>query len=111
MKHNDISSLRHAIATLAPTKNRRRYSPSLRARIVALVRAHPERGIVSLAGELDMAPQTLERIVGGARAPLLPVTLIEERSTTAPTFIRGPRGIVVEGLDVNGIAELIRALS
>jgi hypothetical protein len=111
MKHDDISSLRRAIETLAPTKKCRRYSSSLRARIVAVVRAHPERGIVSLARALDMAPQTLERIVGSARSPLLPVTLIEDRSTAAPTLIRGPRGIVVEGLDVNGIAELIRALS
>lgn len=111
MKHNDIASLRLAIASLAPTKNRRRYSPSLRARIVAVVRAHPERGILSLAAALDMAPQTLERIVDSARSPILPVAVIDDRSTNASTLIRGPRGIVVEGLDVNGVAALIRALS
>jgi transposase-like protein len=111
MKQNDISSLRRAIETLAPSKQLRRYSPALRARLVALVRAHPDRGITSLARALGMAPQTLDRITSGARAPLVPVKLIENKTSRSALLVRGPRGIVVEGLDVNGVADLIRALS
>ncbi len=111
MKHNDIPSLRRAIAALGATKYLRRYSPALRTRLVALVRAHREHSIASLARALDMAPQTLERIAGHARAPLVPVRLIDEPAPSSQLLVRGPHGIVVDGLDVKGVAELIRALS
>jgi transposase len=111
MEHNDISSLRREIATLGTTKHLRRYSPALRARLIALVRAHPERGISSLARALDMAPQTLARIAGDARAAVVPVKLVEKHGARSPLLVHGPGGIVVEGLDVNAVADLIRALS
>jgi hypothetical protein len=111
MSQNDISSIRRAIAMLARNKHLRRYPPGLRARLVSLVHAHRERSLWSLAKELDMAPQTLEHIVAGNSAPLVPVRVVREHPSRAALVIRGPRGIVVEGLDVDGVAELIRALS
>ena len=111
MKRNDIPSIRRAIALLAPTKRDRRYPPKLRARLIALVREHPEQSIGSLARALDMAPQTLERIAAGAHTSLVPVQIVERRDARSALIVRGPRGIVVEGLDVDRLADLIRALS
>ena len=96
---------------LAPKKRDRRYPPMLRARLIALVRKRPEESIGSLARALDMAPQTLERITAGVRTSLVPVQIVEGLEARRALVVRGPRGIVVEGLDVDSLAELIRALS
>lgn len=109
--HNDLSSLRRAILALDATKQRRRYPATLRTRLGALVRAHPERSVVSLARALDMAPQTLARIVASTSTALVPVRVVEDPVERAVVRVRGPRGIVVEGLDVAGVAALVRALS
>ena len=111
MSHNDITSTRRAIASLARSKYVRRYPAALRARLVAVVRAHPEKSVASLARALDMAPQTLERIVAEMPAALVPVRVIAKPAASSGLVIRGPRGLVVEGLDVHGVADLIRALS
>ena len=111
--HDDIATLRRAILALDATKQRRRYPAALRARLVALVRAHPERSVVSLARALDMAPQTLAWTVAAASSAtaLVPVRIVEDPVERAEVRVHGPRGIVVEGLDVVGVAALIRALS
>jgi len=111
MIKNDLSSLRDAIAGLAQSKNSRRYPAELRARLVGLVDAHPERSVASLASDLDMPAQTLSRIVSDARPAMVPVRIATSPTQNSPIVIRGPGGIVVEGLDVSGLAELIRALS
>ena len=77
---------------------------------MALVREHSQESIGSLARALDMAPQTLERITAGTRTSMVPVRIVESGARSMLS-IRGPRGIVVEGLDVGGLADLIRALS
>lgn len=103
--------MRRAIAGLASSKQRRRYPPALRARLVALMRAHPEHGIVSLAKSLGMAPQTLSRIASENGAPLVPVRVVAAPALRSSLVVRGPNGIVVEGLDLDGVVMLIRALS
>ena len=111
MSHKDIESVRAAIALLGSNKRLRRYAAPLRARLVALVRTHGETSVAALAKALDMAPQTLERIVAGSRASLVPVRVTAKPAAISTLVVRGPCGIVVEGLDVTGVAELIRALS
>jgi phage terminase large subunit-like protein len=58
-----------------------------------------------------MTPQTLERVVAERRASLVPLRVVAEPAPSSGLVIRGPCGIVVEGLDLNSVAELIRALS
>lgn len=112
MKHQDISSARRAIAALARRKHLRRYPDSLRSRLAALVRAHPEQSVRSLALQLGMAPQTLDRFAADSPAGVLPVRVVREPEPQSPTpIVRGPCGLVVEGLDVAGVADLLRALS
>ena len=111
MSQNDIASVRRAIRSLATEKHRRRYPVTLRARIVAVVHAHPDMAISSLARALDMAPQTLERMASKARTSLVPVRVTANPATRSALVVRGPSGIVIEGLDLNSVAELIRVLS
>jgi hypothetical protein len=109
----DIAFARRAISSLAQMKYRRRYPTALRARLVALVRAHPERSVSSLARALDMAPQTLERIVGGAPSSFVPVRVpgMVAQASSRGLVVHGPRGITIEGFDVADVAELIRTLT
>jgi hypothetical protein len=109
--HHDIADLRRAILALDRTKQRRRYPAALRSRLASFVRAHPERSVVSLARALDMAPQTLLRFVGPMSTTLVPVHIVEDLAETADVVVRGPRGVVVEGLDIAGVAALFKALS
>lgn len=107
--NDDIAAARRAIMALASTKQKRRYSPELRARLAALVRAHPERSAWSIATELDMTPELLYRIVreeGGRRSAIVPVRVVEDEPRR-----RSLRAVVIEGLDVESVAALIRALS
>lgn len=75
--------------------------------------------MASLARELDMAPATLQRIVASAAVPIVPVRVVRTvrprtmrpPAATSPLVVRGPFGLVVEGLDLSGVADLIRALS
>lgn len=108
---DDIAAARRAIAALAPSKYLRRYPAELRAQLARLVRAHPERSVGSLATAIGMAPKTLDGMVGSTPASLIvPVRVIAPASEDSPLRVHGPRGIVVEGLDVAGVAALIRAL-
>jgi DNA-binding transcriptional ArsR family regulator len=110
MKHDDIITARRAVAALSPSKHLRRYPIELRARLAAVVRAHPELSVCSLARRIDMAQQTLERIVTTAPTAFVPVRVVGDQER-ASLRVHGPRGIVVEGLDIAGVADLVRALS
>ena len=110
--NDDVPTIRRAIAALSPSKTQRRYPEALSRRIAALARSHPGRDPSSLARRLDMAPQTLARIVASAPPVVVPVRVVGERAAACEgVVVRGPRGVVVEGLDVAGVAELLRALS
>jgi hypothetical protein len=111
MDQNQISSLRRAIASLARNKYKRRYPPALRSRLTSLVRAHPEKSIASLANTLGMAAITLEKIATETKSRIVPVEIIAEPKASSELIVRGPRGIVIEGFDVDSVAELIRVLS
>lgn len=111
MNHDDIISARRAIAALASSKHLRRYPPELQTRLAAVVRAHSELSLSSLARRLDMAQQTLSRLATSAPAAFVPVRVVGEPAGSTAVRVYGPRGLVVEGLDVAGVAELLRALS
>lgn len=107
--NDDIASARRAIVALALAKQKRRYPPELRARLAALVRAHPERSAWSIATELDMTPELLYRIVredDGRRSAIVPVRVVDDEPRRKQL-----RAVVIDGLDVESAAALIRALS
>ena len=104
--NDDIALVRRAIEALAPKPQLRRYTPEIRAKLVALVRAHPERSPWSLATELGMTPTVLYAMLRDTEPTpaFKPVHIVNDR--------RAPmRAIVIDGVDIEDVACLIRALS
>ena len=87
---NDIAAARRAIEALAPSKYLRRYPAELRAQLVRLVRAHPEQSVGSLATAIDMAPKTLEGMLGSTPASLMvPVRVVAPAREGGPLCVHG----------------------
>ena len=107
--NDDIADARRTIMSLAPRKQLRRYGPELRARLAALVRAHPERTPWSLATELDITPECLYRFVredDAWQSSIVPVRVVDDALRA-----KSLRAVVIDGLDVESAAALIRALA
>lgn len=119
MSRSTAASIRRTIRSLSQHKPSRRYPAELRARIAAHARDELGKGtsLRSLGDALDMAPQTLERFIAehdDGAASFIPVRVSEPKvpgPRASTVVVRGPRGVVVEGLNVEGVASLIRALS
>jgi transposase-like protein len=107
---NDIARLRREIFLLDTCKQRRRYPAALRAKLARLVRARGSP-ISTLARALGMAPQTLARIAAAEVPTLVPVRVVAETSAAQTMRVLGPRGVVIEGLDVAGVAALLKELA
>ncbi len=109
--------IRKSIAKLA-TGGQRRYPPRLRARIADYCRDRVQAGIplTRACSELGVSHPTLVRMLEEAKVPRLRRVRLVARKPTEPDaatspVVRGPGGIVIEGLDVEGVAALVRALS
>ncbi|MEM1031213.1 MAG: transposase [Myxococcota bacterium] len=110
-----LEELGQEIGQLTPGRGRR-YSDELKRRVVAAVqREHAGgRSWSSCARALGIPVQTLSRWLEEVPLGLAlrPVTIVAEpvREEGEPILV-APGGYVVEGLDVYGIAELLRTLA
>lgn len=109
--------IRQAVAKLTDGRGRR-YPRELRSQIAELARARLKSGSSRLAvcQELGVSDPTLVRILAKEPPTMRRVRLAEPTSTlvnvgATKLVVRGPCGVVVEGLDTAGIAALMRALS
>lgn len=116
---NEVEELRGEIAALARHPNSRRYSAELRARVIAWARTRAASGssIGGLCDELGIGEPTLRKFLGkpvrGAakkRAGFKRVKVLS-RAAVERVVMRGPCGTVVEGLSLDGMAELIKRLA
>jgi hypothetical protein len=129
-KRDAEERLRSEIARLGPDKYQRRYDEGLRRRIAIHARARRLAGesMARIARSIGTSEPTLMKILRGstgatrpARVPprsrrsmLVPVTVKRERPLT-PRFapfdgkfaVRGPGGLLIEGLSVDEVAILI----
>lgn len=105
------SELQHIKSALAarPKGPGRRIPPELRRRIAGYARRRATEGAarVAVARELGIAEQTIVRALETSPDELLPIHV----SGSVTATVRGPAGLTIEGLDIEGLAELIRALS
>jgi hypothetical protein len=109
--------IRRSIAKLAGG-GQRRYPQRLRGMIADYCRTRVDGGVplTRVCSELGVGHPTLVRMLEEAKAPRLRRVRIaapkpnEPEAGLAPV-VRGPAGIVIEGLDVEGVAALVRALS
>lgn len=110
------SALRSAIAGLARRKKDRRYPAGLRQQVVAYARRRMAGGASAAAvcAELDIGEPTLTRFLA-ARSKQLSfkqVRLLGPIDTPrAAPLVRGPCGVIVEGLSLNDVVHLVGRLS
>ena len=102
----------------------KRYPKALRRRVISYYGARRAQGVElgEIAQELGLRWRTLDRWVNlPASAPLVPTIApgferVEVRDapllvTRDAIVVRGPAGLCIEGLDMDGLVELIRRLS
>jgi transposase-like protein len=100
---------------LVPPGPRRRFPPELRAELAVYARERLAQGVsqARVASELGVSAPTVARL-GGRAAPraLVPVRVVEDDAPPRVAItVRGPCGLVIEGLDVAGVAALLREVS
>lgn len=104
-----------AALRVAPPGPRRRFPPALRDEMASYVRERLAHGAsqAQVAAELGVSAPTVARL--GARTAtraLVPVRVVEPQEPPRATVtVRGPYGFVIEGLDVAGVAALLKAVS
>lgn len=104
---------RRAVAQRGPVGPRRRYTPELRAMAIAYAkeRVGTGGGFKAIARELGVGRFTLRGWVASAEqsAQFRTVELTDD-APRDQLVVHGPGGVRIEGLDLAGVAELLRRL-
>ena len=104
--------LQQALSTLGPRGKGKPYPQGLLEKLLSYTVARRRQGaqIVEVASELGMNWRTLGRWLGERRG----AKRFERVEVVTPTVavqtlvVHGPRGLRIEGLDIAGVAELVR---
>lgn len=110
--------LRTALSKLGEMGRGKRYPRALLEKMLSYTVARRRQGATLLAvgGELGMNWKTLARWLGERKAARFERVEISAPTPTVPPpmplpiVVHGPRGLRIEGLDVSGVAELLRRL-
>lgn len=110
--------LRAAVQGLARHRTLRRYPPKLRERVTAHARRRLAEGasLSSVVRELDVSEPTLSRFLAREEAGFAALSVVNDAQVAAPErdrrlTLRGPCGVVVEGLAVDEVARLVWMLA
>ncbi len=112
----ELPILREAIENLGPS-TQKRYPKELGQKIERYGRARLAAGAsqTAICEELGIGSPTFKRLLVGGNKESVPLkrVRIDNRigAATASLTVRGPNGVVIEGLDLNGVADLLRALA
>jgi len=108
----DTKALRREVRKSGPARRGRRFPEDLRQRVSAAVRQLREEGAgyVEIGQALGISAETARRMLSErARTQLVPVHVV---AAPQPTLVlTGPHGVRVEGLSVEQVALVLRALS
>ncbi len=106
--------LKVALSKLGEMGRGKRYPRVLLEKLLSYTVARRRQGATLLAvgGELGMNWKTLARWVGERKsAPRFErVQVAAAPAATQTLIVHGPRGLRIEGIDVGGVAELLRRL-
>ena len=111
------STLKAALASAERVGAGRAYPRALRARVAAYVIGRRDEAATdeAISRELGIAAMTFRRWAGGRRAAFAVASVVGVTSTApsaaSPLVVHGPRGLRIEGLDVEQIATLWSRLS
>ncbi len=110
-KNQELQRIKSALAK-RPKGPGRRIPPEVRCLIARYAQRRVSEGAAQakIAKEVGVCGQTLCNALKRERADMLvPVRVLN--SAPASATVRGPGGLTIEGLDIEALAELIRALS
>ena len=112
------AEFRAAVRRAGPRGAGRRYPSALRRVAVEYFRRRRAAGatLAAISRELGVKRHTL---IGWTAAPeaaaalprFVPVSVVAETPATSRIIVHGPGGVRVEGLDLAGVAELLRRLA
>ena len=107
----ELQRIRAALAA-RPKGPGRRITPEVRHWIACYAHRRAAEGAsrVGVAREVGVSDETLVRVLKAEPADELVPVRVALESSCSPT-VRGPGGLTIEGLDIEGLAGLIRALS
>ena len=105
--------LRQALSTLGPRGRGKPYPKGLMGSLLSYTVARRRQGttVRAIADELGMSWQTLSRWTGGKKdgQRFARVEVVTAPTAVTPTLVvHGPRGLRIEGLDLDGVVELVR---
>ena len=111
----EAAAFRAAVRQAGPRDARQRYPAALRRQGVAYLAARQASGATAsaVARELAVRRDTLlwwTRPRRAAKPGFVPVSVVGGQPIDQ-IVVRGPHGVRVEGLDVAGVAELLRRLA
>lgn len=113
------NELKTALSELGPRGRGRAYPKGLLEKVLTYTVARRRQGakLVEVAAELGLSDQTLSRWLGEKRsstkfvqvvaAPAASVA-VSKPVTPSAIVVHAPRGLRIEGLDVEAVAELVR---
>jgi transposase len=105
-----LEAIRQAVSGLGRRGRGNAYPKGLRSEIVDYARARRSAGIPieTIGAELGMPWRTIRRWLPAVRGKRFrPIEII---ATRREVVVHGPYGLRIEGLDVDGVAELVRRL-
>ena len=106
--------LKRELSVLGPRGRGRPYPKGLLEKILSYTVARRRQGadLLTVSAELGISSKTLERWLGARRSsPRFKRVQVESApAATQALVVHGPRGLRIEGLDVNGVAELLQRL-
>jgi len=104
--------LRKMLLELGPRGRGRPYPKGLLEKVLSYTVARRRQGaeLLAVSGELGISGKTLERWLGSKRRARQFERVEVVTPSTHVLTVHGPRGLRIEGLDVDGVAELVRRL-
>jgi hypothetical protein len=109
--------LRQALSKLGPRGRGKAYPKGLMGDLLSYTVARRRQGatVRAIADELGMSWQTLSRWTGGrkagARFERVEVVTAPASAPRALLVVHGPLGLRIEGLDLDGVVDLVRRVA
>jgi transposase len=106
--------LKQTLSTLGPRGRGKPYPKGLLEKLLSYTVARRRQGatLVEIGTEIGISWKTLGRWLSGRKGKprFQEVAVVAAPAVARSIIVHGPRGLRIEGLDLNGVAELVRRL-